>query len=138
MPGKKSENIKRADAEIKYILQKNIKKIRDDYGFTQQFVADALGIKRDTYCNYEDRSLPPQYLIYKLSDLYKVSPSYFYTTEELSFEVACNPSANRSDYSFGDLTEGEKLMILRFRQMKKEDRIRIAELISEAFKTEEE
>ncbi len=53
------------------IVAKNIKLMREISDFTQEKVADFLGIKRSAYANYEtgDRELPLS-LMEKLADLY--------------------------------------------------------------------
>ena len=51
-----------------------LKSLRTAYGYTQQQVADMLGVSRTTYINYETGKKSP-YLnnLYKLSDIFKVS-----------------------------------------------------------------
>lgn len=53
------------------VIARNIKLMREASGFTQDNVADFLGVKRSTYSNYEtgDRELPLG-LMEKLADLY--------------------------------------------------------------------
>lgn len=135
MPGRKSDIIRSADKEAKNILQRNIRLIRKKSGLTQQEVADALQIKRETYGNYEVRTLPPQYLIFRLSKIYNITPDVFYKVE--SDELLSAHSSTEGDYSFTDLTDHERMMLLQYRQLKKSDREKISNLIKETLnKTE--
>ncbi len=52
-----------------------LKNLRKSIGYTQQFVADYLGIIRQTYSHYEtDRLMPNMEVLCKLADLYRISP----------------------------------------------------------------
>ena len=132
MPGKKSEQIKSADSEAKGLLQRNIVLLRKEYGLTQQMVADALGINRGTYCNYENRTLPPQYLIIKLAQIYNISPDIFYKDNLKSNILSVSSSHNFSDDEyFNELTDGEKLLIMRYRLLKKADKAEICKIVDD-------
>lgn len=54
-----------------------LKELREEYGYSQQKLAEMLLIKQNTYSQYENgaRDLPIEYLI-KLSQIYKVSTDY--------------------------------------------------------------
>ena len=54
-----------------------IKDLREDHDFSQQFVADYLGMKQPQYSRYERglRDIPTDILI-RLSQLYKTSTDY--------------------------------------------------------------
>ena len=58
-------------------IQLRLKELRLENGFTQQYVADFLNIKQNTYSQYEngDRQIPLDLLI-KLSEFYNVSTDY--------------------------------------------------------------
>ena len=133
MPGSKSDVIKNADNEIKEILQKNIRKIRKEKKITQQMLSEALGIKRETYSNYECRTLPPQYLILRLAKIYNVTPDVFYRID-LDTSTMFTANTNNDIYgesSFVDLTDSEKLLLMKFRQLNKADQKEISEFISD-------
>lgn len=55
----------------------NIRNLREDKDWTQQYVADQLGINRRTYSAYETgvNSMAPETLI-QLSELYNTSVDY--------------------------------------------------------------
>lgn len=52
---------------------------REGAGYTQQEMADALGIKRDAYSKYEFRSLMPHHLIPAFCRLTGFGPWYILT-----------------------------------------------------------
>lgn len=65
------------------IVANNIKKMRESSGFTQDNVANFLGIKRSAYSNYEtgDRELPLS-IMEKLADLYGCDMYDLYSEDE--------------------------------------------------------
>lgn len=65
------------------IIAKNIKKMRESSGFTQDNIADFLNIKRSTYSNYEtgNRELPLS-IMEKLADLYGCDMYDLYSDDE--------------------------------------------------------
>jgi transcriptional regulator with XRE-family HTH domain len=69
--------------EDKIIIAKNLKRLRDASGFTQENIADFLGIKRSAYSNYElgDREIPLS-LMEKMADLYGCDMYDLYSDEE--------------------------------------------------------
>ena len=132
MPGKKSEHIKSADKKAMGLLQRNIVLLRKEYGLTQQMVADALGINRGTYCNYENRTLPPQYLIIRLAQIYNISPDVFYKDDLKSNILSVKSSDSFSDDEyFNELTDSEKLLIMKYRLLKKADKAEICKIIDD-------
>ena len=54
-----------------------IRDLREDHDYTQQYVAEKLHIKQNTYSQYETghRQIPLEILI-RLADLYKTSIDY--------------------------------------------------------------
>ena len=59
------------------MLNIKIKKLRENYRFTQKQVADFLDIDRSTYAYYESgKTVPNIFVIDRLSELYKVSCDY--------------------------------------------------------------
>lgn len=54
-----------------------LRELRDEFGYSQQQIADLLLIKQNTYSQYENgvRDLPIEYLI-ALSKIYSVSTDY--------------------------------------------------------------
>ena len=136
MPGKKSDFIRIADNEAKVILQRNIKLLRKEHGLTQQMVADALNIKRETYCNYENRTLPPHFLIISLAKIYNVSPDTFYKSDlKTDILYVKTKSGFFDDEHFDELTDSEKSLIMKYRQLSKSEKVEISELIEKKLNT---
>lgn len=52
--------------------------MRSDYGLTAQQLADNIGCKRNTVYSWENNnSIPNGYLLVRLSEFFKLPPSYF-------------------------------------------------------------
>ena len=66
----------------KLIITSNIKRLREASGFTQESVANYLGVKRSAYANYEagERVLP-LILMERLADLYGCDRYDFYSED---------------------------------------------------------
>lgn len=66
----------------KLIITSNIKRLREASGFTQESVANYLGVKRSAYANYEagERVLP-LILMERLADLYGCEMYDFYSED---------------------------------------------------------
>lgn len=65
------DNGRKWKMEERLVVASNIKRLREASGFTQESVANYLGIKRSAYSNYEtgERELPLN-LMEKIADLY--------------------------------------------------------------------
>ena len=63
--------------EVNFMICHNIRNLREDNDWTQQYVADYLGVNRRTYSAYETgtNSMVPEILI-QLSELYDTSVDY--------------------------------------------------------------
>ena len=58
-------------------MRLRIKDLREDNDLSQEAVAQALGIPRATYCNYENgRRNIPNALLWDLADFYHTSVDY--------------------------------------------------------------
>ncbi len=56
------------------LLAKKLKELRKVYGYTQDYVASALGIVRQTYSHYENgKRKPSPEVLFKLAGLYNIS-----------------------------------------------------------------
>lgn len=56
------------------LLPTKLKELRKVYGFTQDYVASALGIARQTYSHYETgKRTPSSEALFKLAGLYDIS-----------------------------------------------------------------
>lgn len=63
--------------EVDTMIYYNIRNLREDNDWTQQYVADFLGVNRRTYSAYETgtNSMTPETLI-RLAELYNTSVDY--------------------------------------------------------------
>ena len=79
------------------MLSKTLKKLRENCGYTQQQVADALSIERSTYTYYETgKTTPDINTIIKLSKIFNVSYIDIFEEEE-----------KHPQHSFSDVAEYE-------------------------------
>mgnify|MGYP000005065462 FL=1 len=62
---------------VNLVIYYNIRNLREDHDWTQQYVADYLGVNRRTYSAYETgaNSMSPEILI-RLAELYHTSVDY--------------------------------------------------------------
>lgn len=130
------------------LLSKRLKELRKMHNFTQDYVASALGIIRQTYSHYETgKRIPSTETLYKLSAIYDISfedliqlsitvneneifelPAKSSSSEELSaiLEYFNNPN-NRKKYQHN--TNIEKELLYYFQQISDEDKKEIIEII---------
>lgn len=67
-----------------FFMKMRLKELRNEYGYTQSYVAEHLNIKQNTYSQYESgvREIPVDCLC-RLSALYETSVDYIlYLTDE--------------------------------------------------------
>ncbi len=136
MPYKMSDPVRKEEKRLKRILQSNLVAIRKSKNLTQAMMAEALGISRETYSNYEGRTIPPHFVISKLAKVYNVSPGVFYS-ENLNVTTLFVENDNDTIYGesrFTDLTDFEKLTLMKFRQLNKSDKEKISKMIDEKLK----
>ena len=125
----------------KSLLPQKLKQLRKVHNYTQDYVAEALGIVRQTYSHYETgKRMPDAESLYKLAGLYNISvddlmhltlqidrdfsydaPTPTSSSSELSeyLEFYNNP-ANRKKYMFTSTLEKEFLFY--FQKMSDEDK----------------
>lgn len=73
-------------------IQNNIRAIRNKLGYTQEVVADVLGIARTTYSEYETKNIDiPSDTLEKLSDFFGVELASFFTEndDQLNDSLVC-------------------------------------------------
>ena len=97
------------------VIARNIKKLREIAGYTQDDVAKALGIKRSAYSNYEsgDREMPYD-IIEKASDFFGCDMLVLFE-ESQSIDAEILATAFRLD----GLTEEDAVEIMRFKDIVK-------------------
>lgn len=112
--------------------ENNLKEIRKNCALTQQQVANALGIERSTYTNYETgKTEPSMDTLRKIIMLYDVPLERIYPHLECladNFEIY---NDDRSDLSISMLRPEEKELILKLRLLDQQNKERILNEISE-------
>lgn len=130
------------------LLSKRLKELRKMHNYTQDYVASALGIIRQTYSHYETGTrIPNTETLYKLSGIYDVSfedlvqlaisvdrneifemPAMTSSSKELSeFLEYFNKPNNKKKYQYN--TNIEKELLYYFQQISDEDKREIIEFI---------
>lgn len=96
-------------------VARNLKKMREASGFTQEKIADYLGIKRSAYANYEvgDREFPLS-VLESLADLYGCD---MYMLYEGDSDVVGNMLATA--FRVNDLSAEDMVQIADFKRMVK-------------------
>ena len=118
-------------------LSQNLKKLRQNIGYTQQQVADALNIERSTYTYYETgKTTPDISTIIKLSKIFNVSYVDILENEDINRNRVRDASSEQNMLQKNsiitgtfDLTKKEKTLLACFRVLPEEF---IEELISQA------
>ncbi|MHB1684836.1 MAG: helix-turn-helix domain-containing protein [Bacilli bacterium] len=92
-------------AEMTYgIIGERIKKARSNSGFTQQQIADYIGIKRESISYFENGQREIDMLtLQKISDLCGYSMSYFVSPENVSDVPQVSAAFRTQDLSTDDL-----------------------------------
>lgn len=87
------------------MIYENLRKIREEKGYTQTDVANILNIKRQQYQLYESgkREIPIKF-VKQLATIYKVSTDYLLECTS-DFEDSEATDADSDEYSFRNLTE---------------------------------
>ena len=85
-------------------IQNNIKSIRKKLGYTQETVADVLGIARTTYTEYETKDMNiPFDSLEKLSDFFGVDLASFFAENDEQLKDALVCAFRTEDVSVDDL-----------------------------------
>ena len=110
-------------------LAENLRRLRDDYGYTQKQIGKKLNISRQAYSNYENGKRIPDYsLLLRIADIYHL-PLEALLTQSCRKTGVVNESsrpyytamlADTDDILY--LSEEEVELILRYRAAKDEDR----------------
>ena len=121
-------------------LGKKLKRLRDDRDLTIEQVAEALGMKLNTYGKYERNINPKRETLVKIAEFFDVSLDYLMGKEDKAPKKDFTEAENRSgelrlknydiykvvDDDPGNLTEEEMLFLQTFRTLSDEDRIEVA------------
>lgn len=85
-------------------IQNNIKAIRKKLGYTQEMVADVLGIARPTYTEYETKDIDiPFNTLEKLSDFFGVELASFFAENDDQLKDALVCAFRTDGISIDDL-----------------------------------
>lgn len=128
------------------LLPEKLKELRKVYGYTQDYVAAALGVVRQTYSHYESgRRTPSPDILYKLAGIYgisvddlmqltlKIDRNIYYdappptqSSEDLAgfLEYFSNPN-NKKKYQL--FTNLEKELLYYFEKISEDDKREIIE-----------
>lgn len=106
------------------MLSEQLKRIRKANGFTQQALADAVGIERSTYASYETgRNKPDVILLKRIANAFGVSSDFILeidTTKEFNMKDV-KTSYDKDEYSLMNaLSKDEKEVIAMYRLLTKE------------------
>ncbi len=126
------------------LLSQKLAALRKNANYTQTFIADIIGVARQTYSHYETGRLVPNLeILYAIADLYQIPaeplvklllPASFQkspTTSDNFLDFLENP-LNRSRYK--GCTIKEKKLLYYFTKLKSKDQdrfIEIAKIMSE-------
>jgi transcriptional regulator with XRE-family HTH domain len=110
------------------MLAHTLKRLRENCGYTQQQVADALNIDRSTYTYYETAKTTPDInTIIKLAKIFNVSYSQILEEEEHNPKMKDIGSSEGNGFGgrnlglIYELSKAEKQLIIYFRLMTAEE-----------------
>ncbi len=124
-------------AEVRKNIKKNVSLLREINDLKMREVANALGIKENTYRTWEDTrtvSSPKPDKLIALSKLYDVSVDFLMKNEDenIGSKVAAqNADADRiyGDKYLNELSADEKLTVMKMRVLSSTDRAKVKEFI---------
>ncbi|MBQ8765829.1 MAG: helix-turn-helix transcriptional regulator [Clostridia bacterium] len=113
-----------------------LKTFRCANGMTQQHIADALGISRAAYCNYEiGRRSPDADMLVKLADFYNTSLDEMFKC--CTSGCVAEEDAYENDVGFAyvsQLSKDEIDLIAKYRVLNSEDKKEIIKITAEKMK----
>ena len=106
----------------KSILGQNLVRARKRLGLTQSVVAETLGLERSRYAHYEKDTTPSADLLRKLATILGVTTDeLLYSPEQLQY-FAEKPFSRDNLFSFSELRQEEKSLVLRWRLLSPESK----------------
>ncbi len=104
----------------KSVLGQNLVRARKRLGLTQSIVAEAMGLERSRYAHYEKDTTPSADNLRKLATILGVTTDeLLYSPEQLQ-QLAETPFSRDNLFSFGELRQEEKSLVLRWRLLSNE------------------
>jgi len=120
---------------VSLLLGERLRQIRKKHGYTQQNVADVIGVDRTTYTVYEiGPSTPSVSTLYKLSRLYNVSVDYLMGVENEKHYHETVQTLNSTPLyqeEVPKLDKQEKLMLMFFRILDNQGKKHMLEYMKE-------
>ena len=124
-------------AEVRNNIKKNISLLREVNGLKMREVANALGIKENTYRTWEDTrtvSSPKPDKLIALSRLYDVSVDFLMKNENENINSKVAVQQADADKVYGDkylneLSAEEKMTVMKLRMLNSRDRVKVEEFI---------
>lgn len=117
------------------MLSKRLKILRENCGYTQQQIADALNIDRSTYTYYETgKTSPDIHAIVKLAKIFNVSYSDILDDETPNSSVrdplmkSMGRYGGKNAYNIYELSKQEKRLIIYFRLLPAEARDQLIDI----------
>lgn len=121
------------------MLSQTLKRLRENCGYTQQQVADALNIDRSTYTYYETAKTTPDInTIIKLAKIFNVTyndildddPSSSVSVGDYGSKSSTPKRHSKNSSLIYELSKNEKQLVIYFRLMDKESQ---KEFLDEAY-----
>ncbi|MDR1241085.1 MAG: helix-turn-helix domain-containing protein [Oscillospiraceae bacterium] len=121
------------------MLSETLKKLRENSGYTQQQVANALNLERSTYSYYETgKTTPDINTVIKLAKIFNVSYIDIFEEEEKQQtcrlkdnEIDVKHNENRNLSHIYELKKDEKRLISFYRVLSEEEKQSLLDYISE-------
>ncbi len=95
------------------LFARQLRVIRKQNNFTQQQIADMLGISRSAYCGYETgRRSPDLDTVSRLSEFYRIPPSRFMDELSSDYLFDASPYEGQSDTRYLSQLSREELEVI--------------------------
>lgn len=89
---------------IIYGFDEKLKTLREKHDFTQQYVADTIGVTRSAINRYENESMPPSLTsIIKIAIMFNVSIDYLVGLNSKSFLYLYDFSEKQQEFILGSI-----------------------------------
>lgn len=117
--------------EINRIIGENLKTLREVNGYSQEFIGDMLHIDRSTCSNWENaKTMPKPAQLTMLSNFYNVSIDFITSDHNNEFTLNAPPPQRVFGESFlSQLTDDERLMLLKYRVLCDNDKKKVDALL---------
>lgn len=118
-----------------YMLCEQLKQIRKANKFTQQDLADAVGIERSTYASYETgRNKPDVILLKRIANVFGVSSDFILEidpTQKLNLSDLSVAYKKKGSQLMSTLSKDEKAVIAKYRLLTDEKKEKLMAFLKE-------